>query len=51
MFITIHKKRQKNLQWYIDLLIQQGWKEVYDFYSSNPSIKRRSHVIRFQKLI
>ena len=51
MFITINKKRQKELQWYIDELLQQGWIEINEYYESNPLIKRKSQIIIFQKLI
>jgi hypothetical protein len=51
MFITINKKRQKELQWYIDKLLQEGWIEIRDYYESNPSIERKSAIIKLQKLI
>ena len=51
MFITITKKKRKELQWYIDELKQQGWVEVKEFYYSNPTVERVSYVIRLQKQI
>jgi len=50
MYITITKKKRKELQWYIDELLQQGWVEVKEFCGSKPIVERVSYVIRLQKM-
>jgi hypothetical protein len=51
MYITIPKKKRKELQWYIDQLLREGWTEVKEFYHSNPTVERVSYMIILQKQI
>lgn len=48
MFIIINKKKRGEMQSYIDELLQQGWIEIKEFYSTT-KIERKSYVIISQK--
>jgi len=49
MYITVPVEKKQELQWYIDQLLQEGWREIRQFYQSNPDISRKIQFYILQK--